>query len=56
MMTKVTMKTLIPDHGDEGIEGEVEDVSLAASSLAVAAVHSALCAGQCARMQAFPQK
>ena len=45
-----------PAHGEEGVEDDDEDDPLAAFSLAAAALHSALCAGQCARMQALPQK
>jgi hypothetical protein len=44
------------DHGGEGFEDDDEDAPLAAFSLTAAALHSALCSGQCARMHAFPQK
>jgi hypothetical protein len=45
-----------PSHDEVGIDDDDEDAPLAAFSLAAAALHSALCADQCARMQAFPQK
>jgi hypothetical protein len=56
LYTELINTTRNGDPDDQGEYHQEEEVPPAAFDLAAAVLHSALCARQFARMQAFPQK